>query len=79
MRVELTRLLMNEEEQGWNFVLPSSNMEKSMLKTFETTQQKMLLDGGEDGGGMTKEEWFWCAQKMIRKWESQAGTKGGGR
>jgi hypothetical protein len=75
MREELTRLLMNEEEQGWNFVLPSSNMEKSMLKTFETTQQKMLLDGGEDGGGMTKEEWFWCAQKMIRKWESHAGTK----
>ena len=48
----------------WNFVLPASEKEKQMLKTFETTQQQLC-----DTHGMTREEWFWAAQKMWRKWE----------
>lgn len=67
LREDLSRML-SAEDGRWKTPLPMTTEEKEMLRKFEAIQTTLCRDEK-----MTREEWFYCAQKMWGRWEKRGG------
>ena len=67
LREDLSRMLSSDDGR-WSSPLQTTVGEKEMLKKYEKIQNDLCKNEK-----MTREEWFWCAQKMWRRWENRSG------